>query len=76
MYSKLAVIAVTGLAVSAVCLGGAFALGGNAVGNAGLRPEPLIRKAGVVAVPAGGAERVARNEHARAFRPAVADRVS
>jgi len=34
MYSKLAVIAVTGLAVSAVCLGGAFALGGNAVGNA------------------------------------------
>ena len=34
MHSKLAVIAITGFAVSAVCLGGAFALGGNAVGNA------------------------------------------
>ncbi len=34
MRSKLAVIAVSGFAVSAICLGGAFALGGNAVGNA------------------------------------------
>ena len=34
MRTKLAVIAVSGFAISAVCLGGAFALGGNAVGNA------------------------------------------
>jgi hypothetical protein len=34
MRSKLAVIAISGFAVSAVCLGGAFALGGEAVGNA------------------------------------------
>jgi hypothetical protein len=34
MRSKLAAIAVTGFAVSAISLGGAFALGGQAVGNA------------------------------------------
>ena len=34
MRTKLAVIAVSGFAISAVCLGGAFALGGNAVGDA------------------------------------------
>jgi len=34
MRTKLAIVAVTGFAVSAVCLGGAFALGGNAIGNA------------------------------------------
>lgn len=34
MRTKLALIAVSGFAVSAVCLGGAFALGGNAIGNA------------------------------------------
>src|ERR1700748_575922 len=34
MRTKLAIIAVSGLAISAVCLGGAFALGGNAIGNA------------------------------------------
>lgn len=34
MRTKLAVIAVSGLAVSAVCLGGAFALGGHAIGDA------------------------------------------
>ena len=34
MRTKLAVIAVSGFAVSAICLGGAFALGGNAIGNA------------------------------------------
>jgi hypothetical protein len=34
MRSKLAVVAITGFAVSAVCLGGAFALGGEAVGDA------------------------------------------
>ncbi len=33
MRTKLAVIAVSGFAVSAVCLGGAFALGGDAVGD-------------------------------------------
>lgn len=34
MRTKLALIAVSGFAVSAVCLGGAFALGGNAIGSA------------------------------------------
>jgi hypothetical protein len=34
MRTKLAIIAVSGFAVSAVCLGGAFALGGHAIGNA------------------------------------------
>ena len=34
MRTKLAIIAVSGLAVSAVCLGGAFALGGHALGAA------------------------------------------
>jgi hypothetical protein len=34
MRSKLALIAISGFAVSAVCLGGAFALGGEAVGDA------------------------------------------
>jgi hypothetical protein len=34
MRTKLAIIAVSGFAVSAVCLGGAFALGGHALGNA------------------------------------------
>src|ERR1700742_664775 len=34
MRTKLAIIAVSGFAVSALCLGGAFALGGNAIGNA------------------------------------------
>lgn len=34
MRSKLAFIALSGLAVSAICLGGAFALGGNTVGDA------------------------------------------
>ena len=34
MRTKLAIIAVSGLAVSAVCLGGAFALGGHALGTA------------------------------------------
>ena len=34
MRTKLAIIAVSGFAISAVCLGGAFALGGNAIGNA------------------------------------------
>ena len=34
MRTKLAIIAVSGLAISAVCLGGAFALGGHALGNA------------------------------------------
>jgi hypothetical protein len=33
MRSKLAVIAVSGFAVSAICLGGAFALGGSAIGD-------------------------------------------
>ena len=33
MRTKLAVIAVSGFAVSAICLGGAFALGGSAVGD-------------------------------------------
>ena len=34
MRTNLAIIAVSGFCVSAVCLGGAFALGGNAIGNA------------------------------------------
>jgi hypothetical protein len=34
MRTKLAIIAVSGLAVSAICLGGAFALGGHEIGNA------------------------------------------
>ncbi|MEO8894498.1 MAG: DUF2807 domain-containing protein [Rhizomicrobium sp.] len=34
MRTKLAIIAVSGFAVSVVCLGGAFALGGHAIGNA------------------------------------------
>jgi hypothetical protein len=34
MRTKLAIIAVSGFAVSAACLGGAFALGGHALGNA------------------------------------------
>ena len=34
MRTKLAIIAVSGFAISALCLGGAFALGGNAIGNA------------------------------------------
>ena len=34
MRTKLAIIAVSGFAISAACLGGAFALGGNAIGNA------------------------------------------
>lgn len=34
MRTKLAIIAVSGLAISVVCLGGAFALGGHAIGNA------------------------------------------
>jgi hypothetical protein len=34
MRTKLAIIAVSGFAVSAVCLGGAFAVGGHAIGNA------------------------------------------
>jgi len=34
MRTKLAIIAVSGLAISAVCLGGAFALGGHALGTA------------------------------------------
>jgi len=34
MRTKLAIIAVSGFAISAVCLGGAFALGGNVAGNA------------------------------------------
>lgn len=34
MRTQLAIIAVSAFAVSAVCLGGAFALGGNAIGNA------------------------------------------
>jgi len=34
MRTKLAIIAVSGFAVSAVCLGGALALGGNQLGNA------------------------------------------
>jgi len=33
MRTKLAVIAVSGFAVSAICLGGAFALGGSAIGD-------------------------------------------
>ncbi|MEP6828697.1 MAG: DUF2807 domain-containing protein, partial [Rhizomicrobium sp.] len=33
MRSKLAMIAISGFAVSAICLGGAFALGGDAVGD-------------------------------------------
>ena len=33
MYTRLAVIAVSGFAVSAICLGGAFALGGSAIGD-------------------------------------------
>jgi hypothetical protein len=33
MRNKLAVVAITGFAISAVCLGGAFALGGDAVGS-------------------------------------------
>jgi len=34
MRTKLAIIAVSGFAISAVCLGGAFALGGHEIGNA------------------------------------------
>src|SRR6185312_1557871 len=34
MRTKLAIIAISGFAISAVCLGGAFALGGNEIGNA------------------------------------------
>ena len=34
MRTKLAIIAVSGFAISAVCLGGAFALGGHALGTA------------------------------------------
>jgi hypothetical protein len=34
MRTKLAIIALSGFAVSAICLGGAFALGGHAIGNA------------------------------------------
>ena len=34
MRTKLALVAVSGFAISAICLGGAFALGGNAIGNA------------------------------------------
>jgi Putative auto-transporter adhesin, head GIN domain len=36
MRTQLAIIAVSAFAVSAVCLGGAFALGGEAIGNAAL----------------------------------------
>jgi hypothetical protein len=34
MSTKLALVAVSGFAISAICLGGAFALGGSAIGNA------------------------------------------
>ena len=39
MRTKLAIIAVSGLAVSVVCLGGAFALGGHAIGDAVFGPD-------------------------------------
>ena len=75
MRSKLAVIAVTGFAVSAVCLGGAFALGGEAVGNAimdfGSFGQPRCETGGPVTSRTlpwdGGDDRVAVDMHADTY---------
>jgi hypothetical protein len=72
MRSKLAAIAVSGFAVSAVCLGGAFALGGEAVGNAllnvGSFGQPSCEIGGPVTSRTlpwdGGDDRVAVEMHA------------
>ncbi len=72
MRSKLALIAVSGFAVSAVSLGGAFALGGQAVGNAildfGSFGQPSCETGGSVISRAlpwdGGDDRVAVDMHA------------
>jgi hypothetical protein len=54
MRTKLAAIAVTGFAVSAICLGGAFALGGSAIGDTmldmGTFGQPRCDTAGPAAV--------------------------
>ncbi|MES2255613.1 MAG: head GIN domain-containing protein [Pseudomonadota bacterium] len=77
MRSKLAVIAISGFAVSAVCLGGAFALGGDAVGDAiiGFGPfgQPRCDVAGASTATSrtlpwdGGGDRVAVDMHADAY---------
>jgi len=77
MHSKLAVIAITGFAVSAVCLGGAFALGGNAVGNAildiGSFGQPSCDLGGASSVTSrtlpwdGNGDRVAVEMHADTY---------
>lgn len=75
MHTKLAVIAVTGLAVSAICLGGAFALGGNNVGNAildfGTFGRPACSLGGAITTRTlpwdGNGDRVAVDMHADAF---------
>src|ERR1700748_3619978 len=54
MRTKLAAIAVSGFAVSAVCLGGAFALGGSAIGDTmldiGTFGQPRCEAAGSSAI--------------------------
>ncbi len=57
MRSKLAAIAITGFAISAVCLGGAFALGGDAVGSSILDLGNFGQPRCDVAGSSGGASR-------------------
>jgi hypothetical protein len=74
MRSKLALIAISGFAVSAVCLGGAFALGGEAVGDAimgvGNFGQPSCQVGGPLTSRTlpwdGGNDRVAVEMHADA----------
>ena len=49
---------------------------GDAVGDPRLRPEPLKRIPGVVAMAAARAKRVNRDEHARTERHAARDRIA
>lgn len=75
MRTKLAAIAVTGFAVSAISLGGAFALGGQAVGNAimdfGSLGQPSCETGGPVTSRTlpwdGNDDRVAVEMHADTF---------
>ena len=74
MRSNLALIAISGFAVSAVCLGGAFALGGEAVGDAimgvGNFGQPSCQVGGPLTSRTlpwdGGNDRVAVEMHADA----------
>lgn len=86
MRSKLAVIAVSGFAVSAVCLGGAFALGGNAVGNTlldfGTFGQPSCEVGSPSAITSrtlpwdGNGDRVAVEMHADTYyRPGSGDQL-